>query len=251
MLTKRPGAEKIAEVLTKEMNRKFSELEQLKTAVNTLGEKVLKLEPESSVQALQEVKQVEKDLDKFEVRLRDINAAVKEVLPHSKKVDEISSDINNLKEQLTAINVRFGEIEVPELENVEAAGLSYEEAQEIIKTEILMRRMLFWKVQSKAKSEITPSTVIKAYEEYVNDAKREKKYTFQIISLRSKDLEKATQLAEKLKKDIDNGVSPAALESIEGVYLSVSEQFCQKSRELSQSALEALEKATKDVSRTK
>ncbi|MBN1157400.1 hypothetical protein JXA85_07290 [Candidatus Woesearchaeota archaeon] len=121
MLTKQPSAEKIAEVLIGEMNRKFRELEGLKAQINALGEKMMTLEPESSVEALKEVKAVEKDLDKFEVRLRDINAAVKEALPHSKKVEEISQSINALKDQITAINVKFGEIKVPEIKNVEAA----------------------------------------------------------------------------------------------------------------------------------
>jgi len=135
------------------------------------------------------------------------------------------------------------------LMNLEKAGLTYEEASEMIKSEITIRRMLMWRVNSRVESSVTPEDVQKAYEQYVRDGVHREEYVYQMLTFRSVDVEKAQIAAESAFNLLTN--DKVALQDIPGklqtdlVTVSVSEPMTQRKKEivpLIQAVLQPLEK---------
>jgi len=79
--------------------------------------------------------------------------------------------------------------------NLDKAGLTYEEAWEMIKEELTIRRMLSIRVNSLAFNSVTPKDVRSAYEEHIKEHTRLNAWRYQVISIRGKDPSACEQAA--------------------------------------------------------
>lgn len=70
--------------------------------------------------------------------------------------------------------------------NLDKVGLSYEEANKMVQEEITIRRMLMYRVNSKAIRLVTPALVRKQYETFAQDEKNIQKprWDYQVVSIR-------------------------------------------------------------------
>ena len=69
--------------------------------------------------------------------------------------------------------------------NLDKVGLTVEDAWEMIKADILIRRMLYLEVRMRVFAQITPQTVKKAYEERVVTSNRNEECVWSTLSFRS------------------------------------------------------------------
>jgi len=80
-------------------------------------------------------------------------------------------------------------------------GLSMDEAAELVKGDVLLRRMVYLRVRSKAENRVTPQAIHDAYETYAKENAIPAEWTYRVVSIRDKDEKRgaeAAQLAYKL-----------------------------------------------------
>jgi len=130
-------------------------------------------------------------------------------------------------------------------------GLSYEDAWEMIKTDILIRRMMFGRVNIKAMSLVNPKEVRKAYEEYTKQHENFDSWIYHVISIRSADPNKGLEVSQQAYKKLTSGA--CSLETLNAtlhedkilddtVSVRVSEQFEHDEHVISPAYREALVK---------
>lgn len=134
--------------------------------------------------------------------------------------------------------------------NLDKIGMTFDEAWKIIEGDILLHRMLFIRVNSKATREVTPKVVFANYDDYAKENIVLDKWTYRVISVRDKDptvgaaaanvayqlltIDEVplSELAEKLKDHSTTSKSS----------INISELFVHSGKELSESHREILEK---------
>jgi hypothetical protein len=79
--------------------------------------------------------------------------------------------------------------------NLDKIGMSYEEAWNIVKGDITIRNMLFFRVNSKALRKVTPQTVREAYDEYAAKNPRKDEWNYYVISVRDPNPARGSQVA--------------------------------------------------------
>lgn len=79
--------------------------------------------------------------------------------------------------------------------NLDKAGLTFDEAWNMLKEDLTLRRLMFIRVNSKAIRSITPEGMRKAYEEYVRENQESDKWLYQVVSIRSTDPAKGAELS--------------------------------------------------------
>jgi len=119
------------------------------------------------------------------------------------------------------------------LQGVEMAGLSYDEAEEIVRNEILTRRMLMWKVEAGVRASITPKEIVEAYTLYLQDIERDRKFSYHVLTVKGEKEEEALSKAQEIKSFI--GKKP-----LEELGCTVSSLFIQKHKEMAKTVLEKL-----------
>jgi hypothetical protein len=117
--------------------------------------------------------------------------------------------------------------------NIDKLGLTYQEALKMINDELLVRKMDYFMVHSKAANRIGPKEVKAAYEIYAKEHPIEAAWTYEVVSIRSPHelnsaavAEQAYQLLTKDKVPMDS--LSATLKSkgmLKGTTVSVSEEF--------------------------
>lgn len=125
--------------------------------------------------------------------------------------------------------------------NLDKAGLTHDEAWKMVKEDLMIRRMLMIRVNSKAVRAVTPNRIRAAYEEYAKENVRPDSWKYQVITIRGEDanaeagnyaynllVEEMTpinELPEKMQKyfSIDNKTS-----------VNVSEVFTHSDGEISE-----------------
>lgn len=68
--------------------------------------------------------------------------------------------------------------------NLETIGLQYEEARELIRSEIIIRQMMWYKVHSKVLQLVTPQMIKEAYQTYLEKNPPVKNWTYRVFSIR-------------------------------------------------------------------
>lgn len=71
--------------------------------------------------------------------------------------------------------------------NLDKIGMTFDEAWKIIQGDILLHRMLYIRVNSKAMREVTPRDVYAYYDEYSKENVLLDKWSYRVISIRDKD----------------------------------------------------------------
>ncbi|NGX36086.1 MAG: hypothetical protein K1000chlam1_00923 [Candidatus Anoxychlamydiales bacterium] len=170
------------------------------------------------------------------------------VLDATKK--ELKLQDAELREEMEA---RFGPNILLKLQTL---GLTYDEAMINTKEEMIIQRMVYYFVKSKADQKLTPSAIRNAYRLYCNENPAHKIYSYHVISIRSKDeniSKKASQnvLTILKEKDIDTKDFETTFKGLEkdykGCTINTSKLFKQSSKDLApshQKTLSNLEKNT-------
>ncbi|MBI5273253.1 MAG: hypothetical protein HY861_04650 [Chlamydiia bacterium] len=73
------------------------------------------------------------------------------------------------------------------LSTLDRLGFSYDEAWQLLKNELIVHRMSWWFVQSKAIQSVTPQDIRQAYQTYLQEHPAYQEIKYRIVSIRSED----------------------------------------------------------------
>lgn len=153
-----------------------------------------------------------------------------------KKVEVTDGDVREEMESL------FG----PEVvNNIDTIGLSYDEAWDLLKDEIVVRRMNQMMVQSKAINEIQPKEIKALYEEYIKTNPGDDEWHYRILSFKGKDKEAVRGVMERAMaqlKETKPPVDSLHFKEESGVEFSLSTEYQRKDKEISKAHKGMLEK---------
>lgn len=169
----------------------------------------------------------------------------------------IVADAEEAKIQVSAGDVRqeieslFGPNIIANLDKI---GLTFDEATKMVQSDIIIRRMLYFRVHAKALRQITPQVVRNFYEtKYSKENIREKEWQYQVVSIRAKDAAKAGQVAQLVHDLLVN--QEATLETLQeklkekeilanarAPSVNVSEEYKHSEKEISSAYKEILSK---------
>lgn len=129
------------------------------------------------------------------------------------------------------------------LMNIENSGLTFDEVWQMIRSDIIIRRMLMWEVTSRVYAGITPQEVRALYEEYLAQNNHDE-FSYRMISFRGEDAKKAMLLAKQAHELLT--VEKISIDTIKErlqenqVTVSLSETYTQKQDVLAKPIQEAL-----------
>lgn len=154
------------------------------------------------------------------------------------KIDITRGDIRQELEETFGPNV---------IENLDRAGLTLDEALEMTKDNITIRRILGSKVNAKAVRRAIPDNLKKAYEEYVAKNAKPEKWNYRVISVRSPEEAKGAEIAQSVYESIQEEALELAqlqerYQDDEEVQITVSELYSHTKDEIGSKYKEALEK---------
>ncbi len=114
--------------------------------------------------------------------------------------------------------------------NLDKAGLSYDEATEMIKEDLLIRRMVMARVNAKVMRTVTPKLIRDYYVEWAIENAKPDEWTYHVISIRGKDSKANAKVANKAYDLLVSSNVPLEqltenLPEDESVKCSVSKEF--------------------------
>lgn len=129
------------------------------------------------------------------------------------------------------------------VDNLEKIGISYEEAKEMIRTDLVVQRMTWYRVNSKALLSINPQDVKVAYRAYCENNASQDEWKYQTLSIRAPDEQIAKELSEKATALLNQGKAGLAavaeeLKSLElppDTSIAVSQELSVPEKDLSES----------------
>lgn len=130
------------------------------------------------------------------------------------------------------VESRFGPNVLITLDKI---GLTYDETWKMVKNDMIVRRMMWWFVQSKAIQKVTPKEIRTAYRSYVQEHPPYTEWKYKIISIRGKNPENLASQIQALIQE--NKQSPdLLLEKFKEIDPSIqlSSEYTAKSTELSE-----------------
>jgi hypothetical protein len=127
--------------------------------------------------------------------------------------------------------------------NLDKVGLSFDEAWKIVRGDIIIKRMLYARVNVKALGDVTPQKVRDAYDEYTKKNTKDDEWQYYVMTIRDQDpLEgaKTAQLAyrlatedkiplESIPKKIEERTGPDSKSNV-----SISEKFLHTEKQMSE-----------------
>ncbi len=135
------------------------------------------------------------------------------------------------------IENRFGPNVMSTLDQI---GISYEETWKMIKNEMIVGRMMWWFVQSKAMAKVTPQEIRQGYRLYLKENPARIEWKYRVLSIRGADLPIVEELHQKIQKqNIAVEELPSFLKEFEMMYpscnVSFSNEYSATDAELSES----------------
>lgn len=134
--------------------------------------------------------------------------------------------------------------------NLDKVGLSFDEAWKMVHSEIVIKRMLYIKAQSKALKQVTPQIVRTAYDEHSKEMVVPDTWTYVVITIRDADSEKGKASAQQVYKlltdehialnDLHDNIKTLTPSS----KISVSEEMIHTEKEISPAYKEVLGRMT-------
>lgn len=155
------------------------------------------------------------------------------------KVEVSSGDVRQEMESMFGPNI---------ITTLDKLGMTYNEAEEIVKGDILLRRMLFLRVQNKVLRKVTPQVIRRAYERYSVDNAKEPEWKYHVISIRDDDTVRGAEtanLAYELltQQKVDLGTLKTKLAEVGCVNadnVNISDEFSHSEKEVSPAYKEVL-----------
>jgi hypothetical protein len=142
-----------------------------------------------------------------------------------KEIKVTDGEIREILEERFAPNVT---------QTLDKIGLTFDEACKMIKNEIIVQRMSWWFIHSKAVGSVTPQDIRQAYRLYLEAHPAYTDWKYRVVTIRTDSSNES--LAEEVYKALaESGKSPEAVEvkQIEGAVIAVSNEFNAKTEELS------------------
>lgn len=173
-------------------------------------------------------KHVAKDLIEKELILAD---ATENAIPVS------NGDVRQEMENLFGPNI---------IVNLDKIGMTHEEAVNIVKTDILLRRMVYFKVHMKAFRGITPQVVRSEYSEYAKTNAVPQSFIYQVVTIRDGNAENGKKISDQIQKQLVNQeITLQTLADNLKAYgtettVSISEEFKHTEKEMSDAYREAV-----------
>ncbi|MGB7977639.1 MAG: SurA N-terminal domain-containing protein [Chlamydiales bacterium] len=135
------------------------------------------------------------------------------------------------------------------MQTLDKVGLTYEETWKMVKDEMMVQRMTWWFVQTKAINNVTPQDIRQAYRLHLEQHPPYSEWKYRVVSIR---LDQPNDpLSEKVYQILTgSGEAPAVAESqlkeleAPGVAISISNEFIAKTQELSEIHRASLESLT-------
>lgn len=129
-----------------------------------------------------------------------------------KKLPVSDGDIRQELEDLFGPNV---------VETIDQLDMTYDEAWEMIHSDIAIRRMMIYRVHQKANNAISPEDVYKAYQDHIANFTSPSEWKYRVLTLRHEESQKASEYAleaHRLLKEENTPLSdlPAALDHLFG-----------------------------------
>jgi len=127
--------------------------------------------------------------------------------------------------------------------NLDKIGLTFAEAQKMVHDDITMRRMMYFRVQSKAINEVTPQVVRTTYDQIAKDNIRDNEWIFNVVTIRHRDSTKAAETANLVSRmlsednvplsDLNEKLKEIAPKTPKSPTVTISEEFHTNEKELS------------------
>lgn len=114
------------------------------------------------------------------------------------KIELSRGDIRKEMERLFGPNV---------VANVQKAGLQYDEAIALVRADMLIQRLLYFKVHTPSLRFATPKEVQVAYEEYQKTNQLPAELTYRVVSVRSQDPQRAQDVVASVYERLTQGAS--------------------------------------------
>jgi hypothetical protein len=168
----------------------------------------------------------------------------------SEKVPAIKVSDGDTREE---IQTRFGPNVMATLDKL---GITYDEAREMVQQDLTVQKMQWVRVTSKVVQKVTAKEVKNAYVKFLKENPPKENWKYQFLTIRSADETAGQALASKLaafKEKAENSLTVAAdlfkeqLPPEEAPMITVSQEFDQEEKELSEAnreVLSSLEKGT-------
>lgn len=124
-------------------------------------------------------------------------------------------------------------------------GLTFDETWKIVKDELLVQRMTWWFIHSKAISQVTPQDIRQAFRIHVKENPAFEELKYRVIAIRGDHPEETAKKA--LSTLLEKSLSPeAAIEILQEIdpSIQVSSEFVATDRELSDAHKSALSQLT-------
>lgn len=136
--------------------------------------------------------------------------------------------------------------------NLDKAGLSYEEAFELTKEDILFKKMMMARVNSIVLRSITPQMVMDYYKTWAEKNAKPETWTYQVVSVRGDGEETSSAIANTIHyllkdKDVELSQLKGLLNPDEFEMCSISQEYTLSPNEISESYREALSKLAPDT----
>lgn len=152
---------------------------------------------------------------------------------------EVKLSDGEIREEL---ETRFGPHVLSTLDQLD---ITYDEAWKMVKNDLIIQRMSWWFIQSRAIQSVTPQDIRAAYQDYLKKNPPYQLLKYQVIAIHSKEPEAA---AEKVSRFLtENNQDPSLLsEQLKKLdsSIQISSEYTAKNTELSESHRTALSTLT-------
>lgn len=153
------------------------------------------------------------------------------------KMPITSGDVRQELEDLFGPNI---------IHNLDKLGLTMDEAKKMVENDIIIRRMIGFRVNSKAIRQVNPQDIKNAYEIYARENVRPDEWIYQIVSIKDKEPKTSKEASEYISNTLNNGLSLKDLEkNLKGkipasVNVTISSEYQHKDKEISDAYKESL-----------
>jgi hypothetical protein len=115
---------------------------------------------------------------------------------------------------------------------LEKNGISYVEAWDIVKNEMIVERMRWYFIHNKASQKVTPQVIRKSYQLYCKNNPPIEKWKYQFLSIRSKDNEKAKKASEEITALLTK-INPDSFENLQDDITKIEQKITNVSIKIS------------------
>lgn len=134
------------------------------------------------------------------------------------------------------------------IHNLDQAGLTFEEAMKMVQDDLIIKRMIYARVNAKVIKLITPQDVREAYEKYAQEHIRPDSWRYHVISIRDKDVSKGAEAANLVHNFLNENVPLQELSGnvkkthpFENTSVNISEEHTHTEKEMPETSRAILE----------